>query len=330
MPPASPQRRLGLGRQVRLAFSRTAPHQGLHAGALVLQQAFAHAPAAVEFADQILLAGDGVVEKGLVEGRLPGDQADGLHPHPRLVHRQQQEADALMLWRIRVGAHQNEHPIRKLGAGGPGLLAVDDEVVAPILRPSAQAGQIAAGAGFAVALAPFHCRSGDARQVGLLLQVGAELKQGGAEHAGAEAGQRRAGVNAAHFLQQDQVLLLAEGRAAVLLRPVRHGPALLDHQVQPRQGVPVPDLDLGAAVGYGAGAAGAGGAVRRQPGSRLRPEILKPLRLHPLFPQFQLCLERAYLHDCTANRKPPPPQSAAGSSRLRGGAPAKCRTGSSQ
>ena len=59
-----------------------------------------------------------------------------------------------MLGRFGIGAHQQEAPVGEMGARGPHLLPVDQEMIALIDGAGPEAGQIAAGAGFGEALAP--------------------------------------------------------------------------------------------------------------------------------------------------------------------------------
>ena len=59
---------------------------------------------------------------------------DRPHRDARRLHVDQQEGDALLLLGRRVGAHEAEDPVGVLRQGRPGLLAVDDVVVAVALR----------------------------------------------------------------------------------------------------------------------------------------------------------------------------------------------------
>ena len=107
-----------------------------------------------------------------------------------------------MLGCIEIGAHQGEHPIGVGRTRGPGLLPVDQEVVALILRARAQRGEIRTGVRLGVTLAPLHFTAGDSGQVFGALLIGAELEQRRADHADTHAHQRRASTNCGHFLSQ--------------------------------------------------------------------------------------------------------------------------------
>ena len=78
------------------------------------------------------------------------------------LHVEQQVADAAVLRRVRVRAGEHEHPVGEVGAGGPDLLAVDDVVVAVADGAGLEAGEVAAGAGLAEALAPRDLAAEDA------------------------------------------------------------------------------------------------------------------------------------------------------------------------
>jgi hypothetical protein len=189
------------------------------AAALVLQQPLGDGPAAVQRADQVLLRHLHVGEEGLAERRGAGDQPDRPHLDARIVHVDQQEADALVLL-AGVGAHQAEAHVGPLAAGGPDLLAVDQEVVALVLGLGLQRGEVGAGARLGEALAPAHFLPGDGADVLLLLLLVAVLEQGRAEHHRAHAADRVPGADAVHLLLQHARLGRREAAAAVGLGQV--------------------------------------------------------------------------------------------------------------
>ena len=100
-------------------------------------------------------------------------------------------------------------------------------------RARLQAGEVGAGAGLGVALAPADLAADDRRDVRALELLGAELQQRRADHRQAEADQRRAQAQGGHLLREDARLLLAQPAAAVLRRPGRRGPAARRHDVEP-------------------------------------------------------------------------------------------------
>ena len=197
------------------------------------QQIFGHVPAAVQRPDEVFLLHPHIVEEGLAEGALAADQRDRPGRDPLGGHVDQYEGDAQMFGGVRVGPDQAEDPVGLVGIGGPDLLAVDDPVVAAILRPGLKTRQIGPRARFGIALAPADFATHDFGQKMLLLGLGAEGQQGRTQHPDAEAGQGRLGVDAAHLRMQHLGLFAAQSPTAVFGRPFRRGPALGPHPVQP-------------------------------------------------------------------------------------------------
>ena len=145
---------------------------------------------------------------------------------PGRLHVDEEVGDAAVLRRIRVGAGEHEHPVGGMRAGGPDLLAVDDEVVAIADGASLEAGEVGAGAGLAVALAPaalrregcaprcsFFCSSLPwMMMVGPIMEVPMPPTF------------MRAGLG--ELLVHDELLHHAEAGAAVFLRPGGCDPTL--------------------------------------------------------------------------------------------------------
>ena len=86
-----------------------------------------------------------------------------------------------MLWRVGVGAHQEKAPIGEMGARGPHLLPIDDEMITQVYGTGTQAGEIAAGIGLRIALAPQLVSTEDARQMTLLLLFGSPMDESWAQ-----------------------------------------------------------------------------------------------------------------------------------------------------
>ena len=177
-----------------------------------------------------------------------------------------------------VGSHQAEDTVRLVGVAGPDLLAIDDEVVAGILRGGLQAGEVGACTGFRIALAPADFAPHDLGQVLLLLRLRAVLQQGRAQHGDAEGVEGAAAPELSHFLAQHLGLRRAEAAAAVGGRPVRRGPAARGHAVQPLA-LRLAELRLSPAPDHVGVAAHRRAHLRRavglQPGVRLRAEGLE-------------------------------------------------------
>jgi hypothetical protein len=202
-----------------------------------------------------------------------GDRANG---DAGRVHRHQQEADAVLLLRLLVGAYQEKDPVGVHRQRGPDLLAVDHPMVALQHRLGAQRGEVGAGVGLAVALAPDVLARQDLRQEILLLLRAAEFDQQRADHGHAHVVQPGAAV-ALLFFQEDQLLGRGDPHAAELLRPVRREPALLSQlhvpglvvlEVQPRRRIadlrriigldPLAHMDTELIVGEGVEVLGGG------------------------------------------------------------------------
>ena len=166
-----------------------------------------------------------VVEEDLVDLVAAVDGLDRAHGDARRLHVDEQEGNALLFLRRRIGAHQAEDPVGILRQRGPGLLAVDHVVAVGALRRSLQRREIGAGAGLGEALAPPIVEIGDARQIFLLLRFIAEGDDDRAHHAHPERqwlGRRRL----LHLVAEQIGLHRSPSGAAPLLRPVRHRPAL--------------------------------------------------------------------------------------------------------
>ena len=203
--------------------------------ALVAEQIFGDVPALVDLADDLLLGHLHVVEEGLAEGRIAADQQDRLGRHARRLHVEQQEADPALLGLGR-GAHQAEDPVGLVGIAGPHLLPVDQPVVAPLVSffgLGLQPGEVGAGAGLGIALAPADLAARDLRQIMALLLLAAELEQRRPEHRDPEADERRPRADPRHLLLEHARFLRAEPAAAIILRPVGHGPPALRRRLQP-------------------------------------------------------------------------------------------------
>ena len=83
--------------------------------------------------------------------------------------------------RVGIGAADHEAPVGLVGQRGPHLLPGDDPLVAVPHRPGLDVGQVAAGVGLRIALAPQLGALPDGRQEALLLGLGPVVDQGGPE-----------------------------------------------------------------------------------------------------------------------------------------------------
>jgi len=160
-----------------------------------------------------------VVEEDLVEFGVAGDLPERLHGHAGRAHVEEEVGDPFVPRGLGVGAGQQHHPVRDVSQRGPDLLAVDHPVLAVLHRASLERGQVGAGVGLGVALAPDLLAGEDFGGVALLLLFGPVGDDRGAGHADAQDVQDGRGLGQRHLLLQDQLLHEGESLAAVFLGP---------------------------------------------------------------------------------------------------------------
>ena len=127
-----------------------------------------------------------------------------------------------MLWRLRIGAHQQHLPLRALREAGPHLLPVDDERIAIANGAHLEARQIGSRAGFRIALAPDFLAGEHRLEILFLLLLGAHQHDGGADAIDGElvgAVKRQAHVQ--HFVLVDGLLDEVCAAAAPFFGPVQ-------------------------------------------------------------------------------------------------------------
>ena len=110
----------------------------------MLEEPLADRPALIQLAYQVSFFCDGVIQEGFTKVGSTRNQLNGLDGYPLLIHWQQYEANALVLGCIAICPDEAKHPISKLCARGPNLLAIDDKVITVIIRLSAQSRQVRA------------------------------------------------------------------------------------------------------------------------------------------------------------------------------------------
>src|SRR5215472_13178114 len=151
------------------------------AAALEHQRRDRDLPAPVQRAYEVFFRDGYILEKHLVEVAVAVEQHERPHRDPRRFHVDKQVADAVMLRRAGVGAHQQEAPVCEMRSRGPYFLSVDDKIVAAVDGACAQTGEIPARVGFGIALAPQLVGAQNPRQVALFLFLGAPMDQGRAQ-----------------------------------------------------------------------------------------------------------------------------------------------------
>gem|GEM_PF-5844522 len=221
------------------------------ARALVGQQVLGAGPTLVFLTDKVFHRHADIVEEDLVDLVVAVQGDDRPHTDARALHVDQQEADAALLLGLGVGAHQAEDHVGVLTKGGPGLLAVDHVVVAVTHGAGLEAGEVGAGTGLGIALAPPVLTGEDARQIMVDLLLGAELDDHRSDHVDAEGHGTRCAEGGA-LLVEDVLFHRAPGGAAQLHRPARRIPAALDQDLLPALviflGHVLAELDLGGDV----------------------------------------------------------------------------------
>jgi hypothetical protein len=153
-------------------------------------------------------------------------------------------------------------------------------VVALVLALGLQAGEVGAGSGFRIALAPAEIAVDDLGQVLLLLSLVAVFQQHRAQHPDAERGERLAVFAGGQLLVQHAGLGRGEAGAAIFGRPGGGGVALGRCGPHPDrlgvigagEGAAAPD---GFRVGLGLGVAKLRGIVGFKPAAHFTPECVE-------------------------------------------------------
>src|SRR6516225_1291039 len=197
------------------------------------QQRICDTPAIVQFSHQILGGHRDVVEEHLAELLIARDGPDRPDPDARTVQIDQQEADpGLPRLRLRIGAHQREHPVGMMRPGRPDLVPAHHEPIALQSCPGREAGKIGARPRLGVALGPDRGAGKDRRQMLRLLGGGSELHEDGADVIEALRGQLWR-ADARKLLRHDDLLVEGRAHAAVLDGPMRRDPAFARERLVP-------------------------------------------------------------------------------------------------
>src|SRR5205809_6201555 len=155
----------------------------------------------------------------------------------RLAHVEEEARDALVLGRLRVGAGEEDPPVGDRPAGGPDLLTVDEELVAPVLGARLEAREVRARVGLGVELAPDLLGREHLREVAPFLPVGAvddDRRPDEPDPEPVDGGRR---VDPRHLVLDGRLLHRRGAPAPVLLRPQHADVARLVE-------LPVPGLAL--------------------------------------------------------------------------------------
>ena len=200
------------------------------------QESLGHRPALIDAANHVLLRHLHAVEEGVTKCRRVSERQHRLDFDTGALEVDQEERDPGLLLHRLICAHEAKHPVRVLREGRPGLLTIDDEMIAGVLGSRAQRREIASGAGLGVALTPKFLGAEDLRKESLLLSVGAKADDQWAHHRQTKHG-KRWGSGQLHFLVEDEAARGVPTRATHFLRPVRRDPTFFIENAVPSGGV---------------------------------------------------------------------------------------------
>ena len=123
-----------------------------------------------------------------------------------------------MLGSLWISAGQHKDPVGVVRHTGPDLLPVDDELIPILHRPGLQGGQVRAGIGLAIALAPDGVAAENARDMLAFLLLRAVAQERWTKKARGVAADHR-GVEVGQLLVKNKLLPEGPLQAAVLLWP---------------------------------------------------------------------------------------------------------------
>jgi hypothetical protein len=201
---------------------------------LVAEEVLGHGPALAFFEHQVRHRHLHLVEEHLVHLTLPVHEHERPHGDARALHVDEEERNPFLLLRGRVGPHEAEDPVGVVRERRPGLLALDDIVVALARRARLEGREIRACARLRVALAPEVVAVVDAREETLFLRGRAELEEHRGAHREPERNEGRS-ARVTALLLEDVTLHDRPVGAAPLLRPGRRDPPLLGEDPVPAQ-----------------------------------------------------------------------------------------------
>ena len=144
---------------------------------------------------------------------------------PGVEYLDQETADPRVLLRGRVGPHVELAPIRQVAQGVPGLLPVNDEVVAVFDRGGAERGEVRTGVGLGHALRPDLVAAQHGLEEALLFLRGAKVHDCRRDVGDADHVHRAGRAQAVHLLHEGELLRRRRQHALRLDRPRGSGPA---------------------------------------------------------------------------------------------------------
>ncbi len=100
-------------------------------------------PSLVDFSEHVGDRHSHVREEDFVESGITRHLPQGSDGNPFTLHINEKRGNSFMLRHARIGPHQQETPVSEVRQAGPGLLPVDDELIAVPNRLRSKRGDIA-------------------------------------------------------------------------------------------------------------------------------------------------------------------------------------------
>src|SRR5256885_5681763 len=250
-------------------------HRALEPGSLRKSAAFEpkhghrDLPAIPRSADEVAVVDLRSRKEDLAELTATRHLLDPPHLDGRLLHVDQEEADAAMRLIGGAGACEQEAPVRVVRPARPCLLAAQDPLSVAPLRTRAQPCEIAPGVGLAESLAEDQLAAQDLLEVGLFLPGSPVRNQGRGEKRDTQPSQDSGSAGVGKLLLVDRLHDRRRTAASGFLGPPELEPASL---VQPPLPVPLKLGVLLVPVTTLAALAPLARKVRFEPATNLVPE----------------------------------------------------------
>ena len=201
--------------------------------ALVLEQKLGVGPTAAFLTDEVRDRHADVLEDHFVDLVAAVDRFDRTHRDAGRRHVDEDERDALLLLRRRIGAREDEDHVRVLRERDPRFLTVDHVMIAVAFRTRGERREIGTGTRLRVALTPPILAREDAGQVVRLLLFASEVDDHRRHHRDAERKLTRREADG-QFLVKNMLLHDGPVRSAVFDRPIRREVSVRVHDLLPR------------------------------------------------------------------------------------------------
>src|SRR5262249_24104875 len=199
-------------------------HELTHAAALVAESRDGDTPTLIDFAQDSACGHTHLIEKDLVELRVPRHLYQRSDGNAWALHIYQKTGDALMLGDIRIGTGEQQTPVGIMGITGPDLRARDHKVVAILHSTGGQRRQVTPGARLGEALAPDFLRTEDMPQIARPLRCRTVVHEHRSHHINAHAVDLWWRSQAHTLLGKHHLLHQGRAPATILRGPVQAYP----------------------------------------------------------------------------------------------------------